>query len=286
MVICLIGDEYSINKKVNEKCKSIGMLNCIVTDDANEAISSILMPPVLSDEKGVVYKGSLAELDCPELHDFIDRKISDTFLFLLPSKNYKNTKLFKKLNESNCVCELKKYNMAQLKQFILKRVSFENEDALSVYLNKTSWVEDGGKSLYEIENELVLLSGLNRTITTADVENLIAESSFSNVFKLIELLEAGNLSILLKEVDKSLTNGKNGLELLGLLRRYYRLSYKVSELKASKEEIGVSYIKPYDNAKNKLHIINNYSESVRNGNLSDIQALKLCLFALAKERKG
>lgn len=278
MFICLIGDEYLINKKLQKKREEVGTENCTFTLEAVHVLNILSAPLLFSDQRTVVYKGNLNNLDDPIFWDFIKSNDPDTFFITLPTEL--NTRVYNRLKKDGLVHELKKMNVDKVEQYVLSKLSFESDETLMLYMNKASYGQKGGKNLYEIESEIEILSSLHRDITVKDIDDFIEESNYNDIFNIVTLIETKKANLLFHSIDKLLVVNDNVLNILGIIRWRYRLSYKMDILGASESEIGANNVKRYDKCDLKVELINRYSNFIKTGKMSGAQALKLCALEL------
>ncbi len=231
-------DTYSIHQKLKfwtdqfEK-KHGGDMNIQTIEgkelDTKEFGTNINAMPFLAEKRLVIVKNYLGQGKAEE-----QKKVAETlgseipdFCVLVFTENAipdKRTSLFKKLTKIASVTEFKALQPAQLTTWVLNETT--NRKGKIERLNATLLAERVGPDLWQLSNEidkLISASGPEAPITKELIEDLVAESLSSSIFKLTDSLATKNRKGSLKVFKTLIESGEDLMMIFYMLVRHFRI---------------------------------------------------------------
>ena len=287
-VIFIGGDEpYLVDAKRKSLIGEMQMpeLNLLTTEVLNEAVLDHLDTCPIVDEKrvAVVTVEKLADAD----NDFLNEcRSTSNGLLLVVFKTYDGRNAFyKELKKNGDLVLCNKQDAApSLASFLMKRaekmgVTFQN-GILQEFLQRINYLENEGVNIYSIIGYLESLAALNPIITSASLSAVVPSYQSENVFGIVDLILAKDLSGL--RIQATLLK-KDAIGTLSALLREYRIAYKSHYF--SFKEIGISSCKLKKCSKDVLisgiSLITAQISAIKNGTVSEELILQDTFLRLA-----
>lgn len=188
-------------------------------------------------ERGSAKKG---EEEIQELIQYIENISPSTCLVFWQTENIdKRKKLFKTIKKEGKVLEvnkLKRYELERwLERKILKKGKTIKKPALSFFMEYSSYLSrNSSKTLRDLVNEIdkiVDYTGERKEISKGDIENLLPKSLEDDIFKMVDAMGKKDTKTALTLLNDLLESGENGIKILSMISRQYRILIQCKELK-------------------------------------------------------
>lgn len=274
---------------IEEEFETLNFIRINKKDDFMSIIDACETLPFFSEKK-LIY---IEDLDLflkndkdnrDKLTDYIEDIPSYVIMILkdLGSNLRKNTKLYKKINNSSKVREFSRLNIQELGNFILsffkkRKKEISNRD-LNYLVNKTRYLEYGSNiTLHEIENELEKIANNSQStlINKENIDSNYIEPLENNIFSFLDNLVIGNKEGSLRKLDELYRDGEPIGRISYMILRQYRILMKYLVLKERgyndreiRDKLKISYYeykKVANNSRrfNKNEIKNNLEEILK-----------------------
>lgn len=257
MVHILCGeDEFSIAgalEKIKEKAcsKELRDLNTTCLDGADLSLNQLNAVcesvPFLSEKRLVIVEGLLGrfeitdkapgktsqQVQCQQIAECIGKVPPSTVLVLVDGIKIKDSNpLLKAIGSRAEVHAYPKKNAAELRQWILERVSIEGGNISPAGVKLLA--ELAGGNLRSLSNEIkkLVLFASGRAITEQDIKSVVSEAQEADVFALIDAVFDGRIGIAEQILQQLLERGVAPSHFLTMLSRQLRMIVLAKELKS------------------------------------------------------
>lgn len=251
MIICVLGKEsFFARKKVKELCAGIEEIDISNFDSESQEqdiISACEAMPFFSDKRIVLVKDiNLFKNTKNILSKYIENPSDTSDLILVSSEYEKNKSLYKLLEKSSKMYFYEKLNQKDFLKFIEetlkdKGVNFNSRipqciaERSGYLVSEDAFIDDVYKDVCRLCD---FSTETHSDISTEMVERIVNSYVDTNLFKISSFLNKkdwANGSVFLKGI---LDGGVSEMNILGLLLRYYRISYKIKL--GLEQELGMS----------------------------------------------
>jgi len=262
MFLFFYGDNiFMLERKLSElkekyRQKAGGNLNLITFEGENIAVNDfltqVMIMPLLASSRLIIVKNifsckSKNSLD--QIRESIDKIPSSTIVvFTHSGKMDKRLGLYKTLSASKNAHEFPLFDLKKQASFAKReierlgsRISGEALDLLLDYCQG---------DIFALFNEIEKLTLYRHQaeIQTEDIQKLVSRSVYSDVFKMVDRLSAGDRKSAFSELENLYSNNEPGLKILSMINYQYRLIAQIKDvLKTAKNpfeasrQAGVSY---------------------------------------------
>lgn len=250
-LVLLMGNEnYLIEQKLSELCKGLSNpgLNLehldVETTGENDIIERLYQIPFIDENRIIVIHGDVFSKNFNKLAKYCSHPDSDTtMLIFCVTKEDRRSKLFKAIHDNGLVLTMNHLKEKQLIEFT-KTYFQENgltlsDDLASYICHRSGYLLSEDASLQTLVQSFqnIILSG--RSISEETINAYVKPFLNTNVFSLTHCIGTGNIKKTLLSLNDLLESGVDEFQLLALIRRHYRILYKlVSGI--SPEDIGLS----------------------------------------------
>lgn len=250
-VILITGDErFLVEQKLSEFCSNLSFpeLNLENIDIENEGeddvIDRLYQVPFADEKRIIVIHGDVFSKNYNRLTKYCSNPDSDTtVLILVVDKEDRRTKLFKAISANGLVLTFNRLKEKQFLEFIrdfFQRNGLTLTDDLCNYISQRSgYLLSDEASLQTLVQSFtnIILSG--KPLTEDTVNAYVKPFLNTNVFSLTKHIGNGDINKALCTINELIESGVEELQIFGLIRRHYRILYKLST-GIRPEDIGLS----------------------------------------------
>lgn len=223
------------------------------------------------------------------LEKYLKEPAPGTDLYIFAGEVDKRLSLYKKFPKES-IKQLDK-DMGVLQKWILGYIKRQNckitKDAYEEFLMRINYEMDD-VNLYHVKSALSRLCTTQDEITAGLVKRLVQANEREDIFRLICLIDKGEVTELFHQADLIIQNGgQNVIGTLSLLLRSYRILYKINVCGCSLQEVGVhqrTYIPKMtlEQADAGIGIIQRAVNGIKTGRYAQDFAFRLCLSQLCR----
>ena len=220
-----------IEKKVRELQEQSDGLNFHSETDCAMALTIARTRPCFANKQVVLLK--VPDLKCDALLSYAKKPCVFTDMYIIPENVDKRTVIYKSLSNMGLIKEYGKLSQSQFKQFVLekllnagKRIS---EEVYGYFVCRCGYFEAKSVTLFSIEKSVEQLCFVcEDDISKAAVDAFVEEGDTQKIFVITKDLLLKDRRKLLIHTNMLMRNGENGIAMLSLLLRNFRLAYKAS----------------------------------------------------------
>lgn len=284
MIRILFGNEpYAIDARKNRLLQGIGDISIFDGEFDTEILAVCRAFSLLSDQKGVVLKAdTLKALDNRAFEAYLKEENPGTVLLVIVKTVDARTKLYKHLQKEGLLLACNKVETEDaFRKVILyelkKRGAQITESGMREFEKRMNYFVSDEMNLLRAAGFLEQMTFVTNEITEEVVRAHTPSFEEANAFGIASLMEAGDASALLREIN--MLPSSDAIRIMSLILRELRIAYKLHFLKA--QEIGIRA----DNAVFRNHprnvlaeglkIVTDYIEAIKKGFYADMDALKM-----------
>ena len=237
MKLVLYGAEtYCINNRVRKLIQDIDDMNVSRYQGlSREAVAATSRYPIMADKQAVIVETEKLTGDDTKMLESLDIPETTIFIVVVSGSVETRTNAFKSMIKKKEVEEYGKVAEPELKKLISKLVTAKNsrmeEPVIDYFIKYIGYEIDENVSLYTVNIAVKQLCYFAKEITEDDVRALITPSVQVQIWELSNFLLDLNGPALYSHVTKLFDEKENGIGMLSLLLRSFRLTYKASWLK-------------------------------------------------------
>ncbi|SJZ95612.1 DNA polymerase III subunit delta [Garciella nitratireducens] len=174
------------------------------------------------------------------LSDYIKRMPNSTCLIFWQIEEIdRRKKLFQVIKKIGLVLDFQKLNAYALRQWInyyfKKKGKKIKKDALDFFIENSDYLsKNSTKTLIDILNEIhkiIDYVGDKEEILVEDIKKILPKRLENDIFKLVDAIGQRDKKIALKLLNDMLKEGENGLKILSMIARQFRILIQCKELK-------------------------------------------------------
>ena len=249
MKLVLYGAEpYCINNRVRKLIQEIDDMNVSRYQGlSREAVAATSRYPIMADKQAVIVEAEKLTGDDTKMLESLDIPEFTLFIVVVSGSVETRTNAFKSMMKKKEVVEYGKVAEPELKKLITAKNSHIEEPVIDYFIKYIGYEIDENVSLYTVNIAIKQLCYSAKEITEEDVRALIMPSVQVQIWELSNFLLDLNGPALYSHVTKLFDEKENGIGMLSLLLRSFRLAYKASLLKGrSDHEISkILGVKPF-----------------------------------------
>lgn len=237
MKLVLYGVEtYCINNRVHQLIQEIDDMNVSRYQGlSREAVAATSRYPIMADKQAVIVETEKLTGDDTKMLESLDIPETTIFIVVVSGSVETRTNAFKSMMKKKEVVEYGKVAEPELKMLITKLVTAKNshmeEPVIDYFIRYIGYEIDETVSLYTVNIAVKQLCYSAKEITEDDVRALITPSVQVQIWELSNFLLDLDGPALYSHVTKLFDEKENGIGMLSLLLRSFRLTYKASLLK-------------------------------------------------------
>ena len=164
---------------------------------------------------------------------------STCLVFWQTEKIDKRKKLFKAIKKEGKLLEINKLRTYELEKWlerkILEKGKVIKKPVLFFFMEYSNYLSrNSSKTLRDLVNEInkiVDYIGDRKEITKADIENLLPRSLEDDIFKMVDAIGKKDTKTAIRLLNDMLINGENGIKILSMVIRQFRILIQCQELK-------------------------------------------------------
>lgn len=181
-----------------------------------------------------------SEEEIEKIIKYINKISPSTCLVFWQTENVdKRKKLYKAIKKEGKLLEFEKLKTFAyekwLERIIFKRGKIIKKSVLQSFIENSNYLsKNSPKTLRDIDNELnkiVDYIGDRKEITQDEIENILSRSLENDIFKMVDAIGKRDKKTAIRLLNDMLRNGENGIKILTMITRQFRILIQCRELK-------------------------------------------------------